>query len=87
MTMRPRLFRPRTFFSGIILVRLMDYASPILPIPYSGRGTEKEQFNYIYLCGTCFTVMVPVRQQILLLCEEKLAKNAPDAFGIKSVVS
>ncbi len=84
MTMRPRLFRPRTFFSGII--RLMDCAFPILPIPYSGRGTEKEQFNYIYLRGTCFTVMVPVRQQILLLCEEKLAKNAPDTFGIKSIV-
>ncbi len=55
--------RPRTFFSGII--RLIDYASPILPIPDSGRGTEKEQFNYIYLCGTCFTVMAPVRQENL----------------------
>ena len=39
VTMCPRMFRPRTFFSGII--RLMDDASPILPIPYSGRGTEK----------------------------------------------
>jgi hypothetical protein len=59
------------------------------PDPHFGGAVFS---NYIYFCctGTYFTVMAPVREEIIKVCEQKSstiwAKNAPDIFRIKSVV-
>ncbi len=61
---------------------------PKLEVAHKDQTVE-EQFhnNYVYVCRTCFIVMGPVRQEILLQCEEILqticVKNAPDIFRMK----